>query len=895
MIIRSIRMESFLSHSETSMDFDSGVNIIVGKNGAGKSSIFEAIKFALFGMQRSNRDLLQYGKKHGRVKLTFNQEGNEYSVERLLERTGTRIDTKGAVISSGDQILAEGATAVNAVISKIIGVSDEVFMNSVFIEQGQIDSLITKQKSKRLDLFNEILGLHNLQKVFDRLNEMKKGMESDIKGLEPVELIYNSEKQREEEINKNMETLKRTEKQESEKLEIIGRLIDQLEKQQNEANMQRTKKAAVEAEIAGFQKSQNEIKRTIHDLTGQIEQDAEEERKLKALEEDKRYKFRAMIQKFFQNVQKIEQIQHDLQELLHSIDLTKRRNDQMEAIKPSFDEYERIIKETSVQSSWIKQNNQRFMEISGNTTMLKTKEREHSELLKKLNEFLETVKQRLSLDNPDLEKINDMKKFAEDELERISQEKSNARSLIGSSREKIKEIEENILRLRDMNQCPVCRQDLSETHRKEIMDQYESEKNGLISGIEGSERLIKAADIKILKLKNQLDFINNSVVGELSSLKKRETELKAQMDKLATEISSYKDFETEYKETELSIETATKRLREIEPKWDEYKRLKAVNDSINLSEIEKKYEEQSHLLSELESENKQIEKESGFRPDKSHLGDVESIERNIDVLRKRVGGTDLKRKFLEDKRRELSIINSQIESKTKEMSVIAEKLESLKEVDSNLESKRRDFDSLNSEIIGLRQRIVSAEDEFQRLETHLKEIHSNISLLNTIRKALIVLGKLMPAFRRDGLPGLIRVRSSQFITDMTTELMTHFNLSVEGVKVTEDLDIEVYQNGSVKELQQLSGGERTAVAIALRMAMAKYLLSSISVMLMDEPTNFLDEERRNDLKEIITYSLRDEGIIPQLIVITHHSELNSAADISYTVESKNGISWIIPT
>ena len=181
------------------------------------------------------------------------------------------------------------------------------------------------------------------------------------------------------------------------------------------------------------------------------------------------------------------------------------------------------------------------------------------------------------------------------------------------------------------------------------------------------------------------------------------------------------------------------------------------------------------------------------------------------------------------------------------------------------------------------------------MEADLNKIRDDISKLHSIRKAHVVMEKLIPAFRRDGLPKLIRVRSSQFITDMTTELMTHFNLSVEGVKVTEDLDIEVYQNGSVKDLQQLSGGERTAVAIALRMAMAKYLLSSISVMLMDEPTNFLDEERRNDLKEIITYSLRDEGIIPQLIVITHHSELNSAADISYTVESKNGISQIIPT
>ena len=117
------------------------------------------------------------------------------------------------------------------------------------------------------------------------------------------------------------------------------------------------------------------------------------------------------------------------------------------------------------------------------------------------------------------------------------------------------------------------------------------------------------------------------------------------------------------------------------------------------------------------------------------------------------------------------------------------------------------------------------------------------------------------------MPGLIRVRSSQFITDMTTELMTHFNLSM--------------------------GDRYLMLSITSPIVFSSFIVGITTLRVSF--SNFLDEERRNDLKEIITYSLRDEGIIPQLIVITHHSELNSAAYISYTVESKNGISRIIPT
>lgn len=103
------------------------------------------------------------------------------------------------------------------------------------------------------------------------------------------------------------------------------------------------------------------------------------------------------------------------------------------------------------------------------------------------------------------------------------------------------------------------------------------------------------------------------------------------------------------------------------------------------------------------------------------------------------------------------------------------------------------------------------------------------------------------------------------------------------------------QDGSEKNISQLSGGERTSISIAMRMAIAKYLGREVSTILMDEPTVYLDEERRNDLKDILQYSMKelsDEGFFPQITIITHHQELEAAADLCFHVQKVNGISEV---
>jgi len=62
---------------------------------------------------------------------------------------------------------------------------------------------------------------------------------------------------------------------------------------------------------------------------------------------------------------------------------------------------------------------------------------------------------------------------------------------------------------------------------------------------------------------------------------------------------------------------------------------------------------------------------------------------------------------------------------------------------------------------------------------------------------------------------------------------------------------------------------------------------------MDEPTTHLDEERRRELVEIMKSFFREGATIPQMIIITHHRELEDVADTVYRVEKVNGVSKVI--
>ncbi|MEM3810879.1 MAG: AAA family ATPase, partial [Conexivisphaerales archaeon] len=89
-MIEKIILKDFLSHENTELTLEDGINVFLGNNGAGKSSVIDAITYALYGKHTRDRDrnLVRRGASGSAVSLAFTYGHNRYSVERVMGSGG---------------------------------------------------------------------------------------------------------------------------------------------------------------------------------------------------------------------------------------------------------------------------------------------------------------------------------------------------------------------------------------------------------------------------------------------------------------------------------------------------------------------------------------------------------------------------------------------------------------------------------------------------------------------------------------------------------------------------------------------------------------------------------------------------------------------------------------
>ncbi|RLG85745.1 MAG: ATP-binding protein, partial [Thermoprotei archaeon] len=99
----------------------------------------------------------------------------------------------------------------------------------------------------------------------------------------------------------------------------------------------------------------------------------------------------------------------------------------------------------------------------------------------------------------------------------------------------------------------------------------------------------------------------------------------------------------------------------------------------------------------------------------------------------------------------------------------------------------------------------------------------------------------------------------------------------------ESLDITLVSDRMEAGIGRLSGGELIATSIAMLLALHQVVFKGrVGFLILDEPTVFLDDERRRQMIDIFK-RFRGGGIIPQLIIVTHSDEVRDAADVVYEV------------
>ncbi|MFH1391335.1 MAG: AAA family ATPase [Candidatus Diapherotrites archaeon] len=488
-MIKTIKLENWKTHYNTELDFSKGTNVIVGKMGSGKSSIMDAISFALYGTFPTlaarkvtlEETIMAKPSKQETAKITleFDYNGKEYSVERIVKRKGIN---EGTLREFGKILAGPKTTETTKKIEEILEVSYELFSRAIYSEQNQIDFFLKLTPAQRKEKFDELLGLDKYEKVRTNsvtlANRLKRIIEDRKKFLQeqkrknnPKELEEYEKKisKKEKELNDKEKENSELEKQIKEKEKTLKQLEEKEKENKFLKELEIQSKAKIESLTEQLKTGREKLKDTKHEkIEGKIKENEKLEKENEKLERKvSKIKEEIAVQnnllnsnsKNVSNAQKLESDCPICKRPLNEHDKEKLEQE----LK---DEEEKILKKTKELNSdlekEIKELKEKKEELGKIEKKGETIEKQLNEL-KRLKEIAaelsEKEKQKNDLEK-EIEKVREMmKKTGFDEKEHEKHEKeflglkeksAELRTEISSGKELLKELNESVKRIKEI-------------------------------------------------------------------------------------------------------------------------------------------------------------------------------------------------------------------------------------------------------------------------------------------------------------------------------------------------------------------------------------------------------------------------------------------------------------
>ncbi len=192
-MITHLSLENFKSHSKSEFTFSKGTNVLVGRMGSGKSSVLDALCFALYGTfpRLTRRDLsvedlvsMGSGADFASVELEFEKSGKKYSVMRKIGKKIT-----DAQVRCEGKLVQKGAKQSTQYIQSVLGVDYELFTRAIYSEQNRMDYLLSLNPRQRKAEIDWLLGLGQFdlardaaQSAHSKLSEQSLLLSSEADG-----------------------------------------------------------------------------------------------------------------------------------------------------------------------------------------------------------------------------------------------------------------------------------------------------------------------------------------------------------------------------------------------------------------------------------------------------------------------------------------------------------------------------------------------------------------------------------------------------------------------------------------------------------------------------------------------------------------------------------------
>ena len=636
--MKPIRLElkEFGPYKDEIIEWDKIINepifLITGKTGSGKSTLFDAITYALYNKTTGGKDIASLRTKTAadkdktQVNFDFELSGKRYRIERTLAylKTGNKNLTSGKVVlmeynSEKQDIIATKEQEVKEKIEELIGLDDKQFCQIIILPQGKFKEFLLSKSSEKKETLRSLFNTYFYQKFVDLVQEQAKKLDSKHKQKEK-ELITRFEQfdiegeltkfeflkdENFEEINNlilSQENEIKLEKKEQVKLEKdlqnvkdnfieLSKLNDKFLNLENyklnyEVLHKKEDYFSNLKELVGKLIELQKSKDKIREYRGLINKHLQlKELEMTLLEEEKKYKIdlenniklESKLTELKDDIEIYRQIAADQKFFYNNIDefiIAKNNmsvyNKKLEELSYKKDFLQELEANLKIKNDILFESNEEKNVLDGSIGKLKL------EILKKTQE----VDKFKAFENSQTELREKKSKYevAKKQLEefRISREELEKGFLLLKSNREKEILNSFILNLHEGDDCPLCKQRIE--HLPDI--------TSIVQVDENIEESLQDVTTKIIKLETLLQK-DEQEISNLSKLIKEQEEmvnLKA-LEKLT-------QLEEELKQETVNLERVIGEIKLVEK---EIKRLKKDIEELSILLNEEDQLKQSHL------------------------------------------------------------------------------------------------------------------------------------------------------------------------------------------------------------------------------------------------------------------------------------------------------------
>jgi exonuclease SbcC len=179
--LQRLRLVNFRQHADTEIAFGDGITGIIGPNGSGKTSLLEAIAWAIYGNpaargdKDSIRNLRAKARSTVRVELEFALGNHSFRVERGLNN---------AELYQDGVVVANSLKEVTARLQRVLGMTHAEFFNTYFTGQKELAVLADASRPERAAFLSRVLRHEQLTTAQEKIRERRNALDHEVDGLE---------------------------------------------------------------------------------------------------------------------------------------------------------------------------------------------------------------------------------------------------------------------------------------------------------------------------------------------------------------------------------------------------------------------------------------------------------------------------------------------------------------------------------------------------------------------------------------------------------------------------------------------------------------------------------------------------------------------------------------